>query len=90
VPFVGTFLLIPVLVLGVAVPTPGAVGGFHETFKFAVTAFYGVDNDAAIGAAIVLHLFSIGPALLLGLYFAAQAGLSVTGLRRMAERAEHA
>jgi uncharacterized protein (TIRG00374 family) len=88
VPFAGTFLIIPFLVLGVAVPTPGAVGGFHETFKFAVTAFYGVGNDAAIGAAIVLHLFSIGPALLLGLYFAAQAGLNVTGLRRMAERAE--
>ncbi len=89
VPFSGTFLIMPFLVIGVAVPTPGAVGGFHESFKFAVTAFYGVGNDAAIGAAIVLHLFSIGPALLFGLYFAAQAGLSMSGLRQMAERAEH-
>jgi glycosyltransferase 2 family protein len=88
VPFTGSFLVVPLLVLGVAVPTPGAVGGFHEAFRLGVTAFYGVPNDEAVGAAIVMHLFSIGPALLLGLYFAAQAGLSVAGLRQMAERAE--
>ena len=29
VPFTGSFLLLAVLVLGVAVPTPGAVGGFQ-------------------------------------------------------------
>jgi uncharacterized protein (TIRG00374 family) len=89
VPFTGTFLIVPLLVLGVAVPTPGAVGGFHEAYRLGVTSFYGVGNDEAVGAAIVLHLFSIGPALLLGLYFAAQVGLSMTGLRQMAERAEH-
>ncbi len=88
VPFTGAFLIVPLLVLGVAVPTPGAIGGFHEAFRLGVTSFYGVGNDEAVGAAIVLHLFSIGPALLLGLYFAAQAGLSVGGLREMAERAE--
>ena len=38
-------------------------------------------------AAIVLHLFSIGPALLLGLFFAAQAGLNVAGMRRLADEA---
>jgi glycosyltransferase 2 family protein len=88
VPFTGAFLIVPLLVLGVAVPTPGAIGGFHEAYRLGVTTFYGVANDEAVGAAIVLHLFSIGPALGLGLYFAAEAGLSVGGLRRIAERAE--
>ena len=75
VPFTGSFLLVPLLTLGVAVPTPGAVGGFHEAFRVGVTVFYGVPNDAAVAAALVLHAFSIGPSLLLGLLFAAQVGL---------------
>ena len=31
-----------VLVVGVAVPTPGAVGGFHEAYRIGATAFFGV------------------------------------------------
>jgi len=88
VPFTGSFLLLSLLVLGVAVPTPGAIGGFHEAFRAGATMFYGAPDDAAVGAAIVLHLFSIGPALLLGLFFAAQEGLNMTGMRRLANQAE--
>ncbi len=75
VPFTGTFLLIALLVIGVAVPTPGSIGGFHEAFRVGVTTFYGVPDGAAVGAAIVLHLITIVPSLLLGLLFAAQEGL---------------
>jgi glycosyltransferase 2 family protein len=88
VPFTGSFLLLALLVLGVAVPTPGAIGGFHEAFRAGTTMFYGAPDDAAVGAAIVLHLFSIGPALLLGLFFAAQEGLNLAGVRRLANQAE--
>ena len=55
VPFTGSFLLIALLVIGVAVPTPGAVGGFHEAFRVGATMFFGAPDDAAVGAAIVLH-----------------------------------
>ena len=85
VPFTGTFLLMALLVVGVAVPTPGAIGGFHEAFRLGATMFYGAPNDAAVGAALVLHLISIGPSLLLGLLFAAQDGLNLSGVRRLAE-----
>jgi uncharacterized protein (TIRG00374 family) len=88
IPFTGSFLLVALLVLGVAVPTPGAVGGFHEAFRVGATMFYGAPDDAAVGAAIVLHLFSIMPALLLGLVFAAQEGLHVGTMRRLANEAE--
>src|SRR5262249_41610797 len=37
VPFTGSFLIIAMLVIGVAVPTPGAIGGFHEAFRLGVT-----------------------------------------------------
>src|SRR4029077_1799218 len=77
IPFTGSFLMIALLTLGVAVPTPGAVGGFHEAFRVGATMFYGAPDDVAVGAAIVLHLFTIGPALLLGLLFAAREGLNM-------------
>ncbi|MGB7219704.1 MAG: lysylphosphatidylglycerol synthase transmembrane domain-containing protein [Vicinamibacterales bacterium] len=90
VPFTGTFLLMSVLVLGVAVPTPGAVGGFHAAFRLAATAFYGVSDTRAVGAAIVLHALSFGPSSLLGLFFAAQVGLNLAGMRRLADRSDAA
>jgi uncharacterized protein (TIRG00374 family) len=85
VPFTGSFLLLAVLVLGVAVPTPGAVGGFHEAFRLGVTTFYGVPDARAVGAAIVLHALSVGPSLLFGLYFAAQVGLNLSRMRELAD-----
>jgi uncharacterized protein (TIRG00374 family) len=88
VPFTGSFLLIAFLVIGVAVPTPGAVGGFHEAFRFGVTQFFGAPQGAAVGAAIVLHAFSVGSALLLGVIFAAHAGLNLSGMRQLVSEAE--
>jgi uncharacterized membrane protein YbhN (UPF0104 family) len=85
VPFTGSFLMIALLVIGVTVPTPGAVGGFHEAFRVGATMFYGAPDDAAVGAAIMLHLLTIGPSLLLGLTFAAQEGLNLNAVRRLAE-----
>jgi len=86
-PFTGSFLLVSLLVIGVAVPTPGAIGGFHEAYRVGATMFFGASDSAAVGAAIIAHLFSLGPALLLGLFFAAQAGLNFAGMRRLAEEA---
>ena len=86
-PFTGSFLLISLLVIGVAVPTPGAIGGFHEAYRVGATMFFGAPDSAAVGAAIIAHLFSLGPALLFGLFFAAQAGLNFAGMRRLAEEA---
>jgi hypothetical protein len=86
VPFTGSFLLVALLVVGVAVPTPGAVGGFHAAYKFAVTTFFAAPDDAAVGAAIVLHVLTIGPNLLLGLFFAAQAGLNISVMKQLADQ----
>ena len=88
IPFTGSFLLLGLLTLGVAVPTPGAVGGFHEAFRVGATMFYGAPDDASVGAAIVLHLFSIGPSLMLGLLFAAREGLNLGTMQRLADQAE--
>jgi uncharacterized protein (TIRG00374 family) len=86
IPFTGSFLVVALLVVGVAVPTPGAVGGFHAAYKFAATTFFAAPDDAAVGAAIVLHVLTVGPNLLLGLFFAAQAGLNITVMKQLADQ----
>ena len=84
VPFTGSFLIIAFLVVGVSVPTPGAIGGFHAAFQVATTRFYGVPNDRAVGAAIVLHAISFLPVALLGAVFMLHDGLSVARMRELA------
>jgi uncharacterized protein (TIRG00374 family) len=88
VPFTGSFLLVAMLVIGVAVPTPGAVGGFHEAFRIGVTTFFGAANQAAVGAAIVLHAISVVPYLVIGLMFAAQEGINFSKMRQLAAESQ--
>jgi len=83
-PFAGTFLLQALLVIGVAVPTPGGVGSYHEAYRIGVTTFFGAANDRAVAAAIVTHAISFVPVVLLGVVFMAQDGLSVSGLKDLA------
>ncbi len=83
-PYTGSFLLMALLVVGVAVPTPGAIGGFHEAYRIGVTAFYGVPNDRAVGAAIVLHAISFVPVAVAGVILMAQDGLSLGRVRQLA------
>jgi uncharacterized protein (TIRG00374 family) len=83
-PFAGTFLLQALLVIGVAVPTPGAVGSYHEAYRIGVTTFFGAREDAAVAAAIVTHAVSYVPVVLAGMFFMAQDGLSVARLKALA------
>jgi uncharacterized protein (TIRG00374 family) len=81
-PFSGSFLVMSLLVVGVAVPTPGAVGGFHAAYRVAATQFYGASDERAVGAGLVLHAVSFVPVTVAGMAFMAQEGLTLAGLRR--------
>lgn len=85
-PFEGSFLVMTVLVVGVAVPTPGAIGGFHAAYQFAVQTFFVASADKAVGAAIVLHAVSFLPVTILGIVFMAREGLTLSGVQRLADR----
>jgi uncharacterized protein (TIRG00374 family) len=84
-PFTGTFLVQALLVIGVAVPTPGAVGSYHEAYRIGVTAFFGAADDAAVAAALVTHAISYFPVVLTGVIFMAQDGLSMGRLTALAQ-----
>jgi uncharacterized membrane protein YbhN (UPF0104 family) len=88
-PFTGTFLLQALLVIGVAVPTPGGIGGYHEAYRIGVTTFFHASNDRAVAAAILVHLISFVPVVLFGILFMMQDGLSVGRLQEMADSARN-
>jgi glycosyltransferase 2 family protein len=81
-PFQATFLLIAFLVVGVAIPTPGMVGGFHAFYLVALNGVYGVDRATAVAAGISAHALSNLPVLVFGLALLGREGLS---LGRVAE-----
>jgi uncharacterized protein (TIRG00374 family) len=84
-PFHSAFLVIMFLVVGVAVPTPGSVGGFHESYLLALTQVYGVDKGVAAAAGIACHALSNLPVLLLGHAFLGREGLSFGKVAEMSE-----
>jgi uncharacterized protein (TIRG00374 family) len=84
-PFHATFLLIAFLVVGVAIPTPGMVGGFHAFYLLALTEVYGIDRTTAVAAGIAAHALTNLPILVLGLVLLGREGLS---LGRVAEVAQ--
>jgi hypothetical protein len=85
-PFAGSFLVTTLLVVGVAVPTPGAIGGFHAAYQIAVQTFFAVPDDRAVGGAIVLHAISFVPVTLLGIGFMAREGLTLGRARTLASQ----
>jgi uncharacterized protein (TIRG00374 family) len=74
--FVDTFLVIGFLTVGVAVPTPGAIGGYHVMCALALTTLFGTDATLAKAVAIVAHAISFLPVTILGIFLSAKAGLS--------------
>lgn len=86
-PFTGSFLMLALLVVGVSVPTPGGIGAFEAAYRIGATSFYGVPNDRAVGAALVLHAISAVPTVALGFFFLVQDGLNLGGVRKLATAA---
>ena len=72
------------LVVGVAVPTPGGVGGFHEAFRLGATSFFGADNDTAVGRGdrAARHLVRAGDGAG-ALFMRSQDGLNMKGITDM-------
>jgi len=81
VPLVAPLLLVPLTALGVAIPTPAGVGGFHAAMTWGLSRIYGVEPEPAAAAAIITHAGSVLPVVAVGLYACAREGLSLRGLR---------
>ncbi len=74
-----------VSVIGLAVPTPAGVGGFHAAIQFALTRLFGVDVADATAFALLHHAVCFIPVTVAGLGYIAGVGLSLGKVRVMAE-----
>jgi len=66
IPFGAMLVILPLLVLGIALPTPGGAGGYHAAMTFGLTALFAVDEAVAVGASFVVHAVMVVPVVLLG------------------------
>ncbi len=83
-PFPVFFFVLTWGVLGLAIPTPGGVGGYHTAVAYSLTGFYGVAAAPAAATALVTHAIAFVPVTLAGVAFLAASGLT---LRRLAASA---
>jgi uncharacterized protein (TIRG00374 family) len=85
-PFHANFLLMAFLVVGVAIPTPGMVGGFHAFYLLALSDIFGVPRATAAAAAVAAHALSNLPVLVLGLVLLGREGLSLSKVAGMSRQ----
>ena len=64
--FADVLVMLPLLALGVSIPTPGGVGGYHAAMQIGLTSLFGVDPTIAAGVGILMHLAVVLPILLAG------------------------
>jgi uncharacterized protein (TIRG00374 family) len=76
--FGDTFLVIGFLTVGVALPTPGAIGGYHYMCSLALTTLFGIAASPAAAVALVAHAISFLPVTILGIFLFLKAGLTVS------------
>lgn len=79
-PFPVAFFVLTWAILGLFIPTPGGVGGYHTAVAYALTGFYGVSKNTAAAFALVAHALSFVPITLVGLVFLAAGGFSLRSL----------
>ena len=71
-PLSAAYVVTTAAVLGLVVPTPGGVGGYHAAVQFALTNVFQVPVATATGVALIAHAVSFVPISIIG--FALFAG----------------
>jgi glycosyltransferase 2 family protein len=65
-PFDSSFFLTAATTVGIAIPTPGGVGGFHKVCQYVLTTFYGFDIDTSVAVAVLFHIVGTLPVVVVG------------------------
>jgi len=66
-PFDASFFVTGVTTVGLAIPTPGGIGGFHKACQLVLTRFYAFDVDSSVAVAVLFHIIGTLPVLVTGL-----------------------
>jgi uncharacterized protein (TIRG00374 family) len=79
-----SFIVIAVSVIGLAVPTPAGVGGFHTAIQIALTQLLGLAAASATAYALLHHAICFFPITIVGLAYMAATGVSLGRARELA------
>jgi len=79
-------VLLPLLALGVAVPTPSGAGSYHAAMAYGLVFLYGVPKETAVAAGLLMHLANVVPVVLLGLWFLHSERISFRDLSEAGRR----
>ncbi len=75
-PFDSSFFLTATTTIGIAIPTPGGVGGFHKVCQYVLTTFYGFDIDSSVAVAVLFHVVGTLPVVVVGAFLFIHEGLN--------------
>jgi uncharacterized protein (TIRG00374 family) len=87
-PLTAAFVTTSAAVLGLVVPTPGGVGGYHAAVQFALTRVYGVPLATATGVALIAHAVSFVPISLIGFTLFATSPIRKSGWKELSSSAD--
>jgi glycosyltransferase 2 family protein len=93
-PLAGTALIVVLTAVGVAIPTPGGVGGYQYFLSLALINFFGWHlspadpHTHAAGISNACYLVSAVPVIIAGLVFLNREGLSLGRITRIREDQE--
>lgn len=84
IPYDSTFLINAVATVGLAIPTPGGVGGFHKVCQWLLETFYRFDIDNSVATAVLFHVVSTLPVVVSGILLFVREGLRWRDLQNVA------
>ncbi|MCG6963649.1 MAG: flippase-like domain-containing protein [Acidobacteria bacterium] len=85
-PLRAAYLIVTLAVIGLAIPTPGGVGGFHKAAQIGLTSFFGIELNEATGIAIAYHAICFLPITIIGLACLPVLGLSLRETSHIADQ----
>ncbi|MFV2071665.1 MAG: lysylphosphatidylglycerol synthase transmembrane domain-containing protein [Thermoanaerobaculales bacterium] len=88
-PLRAAFLLTTLAVVGLAVPTPGGMGGFHKATQVGLTLFFGVELNRATAIAIAYHAVCFLPITVIGLLCLPLLGFNIREVKGMSTEVEN-
>jgi len=88
VPYDSTFLINAVATVGLAIPTPGGVGGFHKVCQWLLETFYRFDIDNSVATAVLFHIVGTLPVVVVGIALFVREGLRWRDVREVASSDE--
>ena len=74
-PYDASFLITAVTTVGLAIPTPGGIGGFHKVCQWVLETFYRFDVDSSVATAVLFHVVGTLPVVVSGIALFLREGL---------------